>query len=494
MLNNQSVLFLFGRWTAFMYFYVFLCISTYSQSFSQSDSLYQYLTIAAKNNPYVLQKFYEYKAALQKVPQVGALQDPDFTIGVFVQPMELVAGNEVADLKLMQMFPWFGTLKAAKDEMSLMAKAKFESFREAKLQVFFDVRQSWFELQKIQNEIRFTEKNLDILKTIERLTLVKYKASPTGGGGGSSKGTYQSTAPSQNFSGSSSGMKGMVGAAGSQPGSATNQSTQAGMSSGPMGSLSGGTSLADLYRIRIEMGDLENNIALLKNQITTVTARFNSYLNRIPLTPVTLPDSLTPDSLGISLSMVTDSVIAHNPMLGMLLYERQSIDVRKKMVTRMGYPMIGLGVDYSVISKSDMSTSSMNGKDMIMPMATLTLPIYRNKYNAMKKETDFLKSANEQNYQATVNSLQTEYYEASQLYKDGARRIILYDNQSSLAEKTLDIMLSGFATAETPLTDILRVRQQTLDYEFKKIEAIADYNLAISWLQRLMATQTIKEN
>jgi outer membrane protein TolC len=181
-------------------------------------------------------------------------------------------------------------------------------------------------------------------------------------------------------------------------------------------------------------------------------------------------------------------------MLGMLLFERQSLDAKKKMVTRMGYPMIGLGIDYSVISKSDMSTSSMNGKDMIMPMATLTLPIYRNKYNAMKKESDLLKTANEQNYQTTVNNLQAEYYEASQLLKDGERRMKLFDNQSLLAGKTLEIMLSGFATAGIPLTDILRVRQQTIDYEFQKIEAIADYNLGISWLQRLMATQTIKEN
>ena len=471
-------------------FNVFLCLSSYSQS----DSLYQYLTIAAKNNPTVIQKFYEYKAALQKVPQVGGLQDPEFTIGVFIQPMELVAGNEVADLKLMQMFPWFGTLKAAKDEMSLMAKAKFESFREAKIQVFFDVRQSWYELQKIQNEIRSSEKNLEILNMIERLTLVKFKAAPTGGKGSSSRSSSMSNTPSQNNTSSSSGMQGMGGNEGNQPGSTSNQSVQSGMQTNSMGSASGNTGLADLYRIRIEMGDLENNIALLKNQMTTMTARFNLYLNRSPISTVQLPDSLVPDTLGIALSSVTDSVLVHNPMLGMLLFERQSLDAKKKMVTRMGYPMIGLGVEYSVISKSDMSVSSMNGKDMIMPMATLTLPIYRNKYNAMKKETDLLKTANEQNYQATVNSLQTEYYEASQLIKDGERRIKLYDNQSLLAEKTLDIMLSGFATAETPLTDILRVRQQTIDYEFKKIEAIADYNLGISWLQRLMAIQTIKEN
>ena len=90
---------------------------------------------------------------------------------------------------------------------------------------------------------------------------------------------------------------------------------------------------------------------------------------------------------------------------------------------------MGLGVNYSVISKSEMSTSPMNGQDMIMPMLTVTLPIYRKKYTAMQTETKFLKAASEQNYQATVNALQTEYYEALQLYNDAQRRTKLYDNQ-----------------------------------------------------------------
>ncbi len=47
-----------------------------------------------------------------------------------------------------------------------------------------------------------------------------------------------------------------------------------------MGSSAGSSSLADLYRIQIEAGDLENNMALLKNQQNTLVAQFNSYLNR----------------------------------------------------------------------------------------------------------------------------------------------------------------------------------------------------------------------
>jgi hypothetical protein len=71
-----------------------ILITEFGTSFGQSrndskDSLYYYLELAAKNNPTVLQKFYEYQAALQKIPQVGSLPDPELTIGVFLKPMEL---------------------------------------------------------------------------------------------------------------------------------------------------------------------------------------------------------------------------------------------------------------------------------------------------------------------------------------------------------------------------------------------------------------------
>lgn len=485
-MNYYPFLKLLYRVLVISYFNVFLCISTYAQS----DSLSQYLVLAAKNNPTVLQKFYEYKAALQKVPQVGGLPDPELTVGVFIQPMELVEGNEVADLRLTQMFPWFGTLRAAKDEMSFMAKAKFESFRDAQLQVFFDVKRTWFELQKIQKDIQLSEQNIEILRTIERLSLIKFKAPPASGNSSVPSGVQVSTGSSQNNS-NPQVMQSMGGNSGNQGVTNSNQAFS-GMQPNSMGSTAGGSGLADLYRIQIEISDLENNVELLKSQIRTTTARFNSYLNRPSLSPVYLPDDLIPDSLGSSLQSVNDSMLTRNPMLSMLTYEQQSLEARKKMVTRMGYPMMGLGVDYSIISKSAMSTSSMNGKDMIMPMATLTLPIYRKKYNAMKSETEFLKTANKQNYQATANSLHTDYYEAIQLYQDAQRRMKLFDSQSKLTKKTLDIMLKSFATASSGLTDILRVRQQTLDYDFKQIEAIADYNSAIAWLQRLTANSPIQ--
>ena len=106
----------------------------------KTDSLNYYLEIAEKYNPTVMQRYNEYQAALQKIPQAGSLPDPQLEMGFYLSPMELMAGNQVADVKLMQMFPWFGVLKNAKDEMSLMAKAKYEAFVDAKLQVYFDAQ------------------------------------------------------------------------------------------------------------------------------------------------------------------------------------------------------------------------------------------------------------------------------------------------------------------------------------------------------------------
>jgi outer membrane protein TolC len=129
---------------------------------------------------------------------------------------------------------------------------------------------------------------------------------------------------------------------------------------------------------------------------------------------------------------------------------------------------------------------------MLMPIVTVTLPIYRKKYNAMMNEAELLKSATSYNYQSAANSLQAEYYQAVQLYQDSKRRIKLYDNQYQLASKSFDLMLKSFSVSNSALNDVLRIRQQTLDYELRQVEAVADFNTAIAWLKRLMAVSQIQ--
>jgi len=451
---------------------LFLALYSYTTAFGQEkDSLMFYLGVAAKNNPTVLQKYAEYEAALQKVPQVGSLPDPELSAGVFLSPMEQIGGNQLADFRLMQMFPWFGTLKAAK------------------LQVFFEVQQTWFELYKVQQAIEISQKNIEILNTLEQLSLIKFKSASISGTSSSSSASNMKNNVSQNSSSGSSGMQTMGG-------NSANSNNNAGQTSGSMQNKAmnspGGSGLTDLYRIQIEISDLENNIAFLNDQKNTVVARFNNVLNRPVQETVKIPDTIKSNALNMPLLSVADSILVQNPMLAMLNYEKQSLDARKEMVTLMGYPMIGLGLNYSLIGKNPMSNLEMNGNDMIMPMVTLTLPIYRKKYKAMKTEVDKLKTATVQEIQGTSNSLKNEYYETVQNYEDAQRKISLYAKQYSLANQSLRILIKSFSASSVGLTDILIVQQQTLDYELKQVQAVADFNTAIAKLQRLMANLQIQ--
>ena len=460
--------------------------------FSQTDSLYHYLDIASKNNPVVMKNYYEFQAALEKVPQAASLQDPQLQAEIFLTPMELIGGKQVAGFQFMQMFPWFGTLRAAKDEMSLMANASYETFRDSRLQVFYDVQKTWYELYKLKKEIEISERNIEILRTIERLAIIRFKTAPVGNGSASSSAPAMPSSQSSP-GGSTSSMQGMGNSA-----SGNNASNQSVQRSGAMqdNTMSNGGSfgLADLYRIQIEIGELVNNMAMLKNQRNVVMARFNSFLNRQMLSPVFVPDSLMIDTVTFNVTTIKDSMLFNNPMLGMLDFEKQSLDARKKMVTRMGYPMVGLGLNYIVVSENDMSASEMNGEDMIMPMVSISLPIYRKKYKAMRNETDIRNASVEQQYIAASNNLRTEYYEALQLYEDSKRRIRLFYDQGILAKSSLNIMMKGFATSTSSLTDILRVRQQVLDYDYRHVEAVADYYTAVAWLKRLGAVQPFFNN
>jgi outer membrane protein TolC len=412
-----------------------LLIATLSSSLpgNAQDSLSYYLEHAALNNPGVKAKYLEYSAALEKVPQASSLPDPELQFGYFIKPMQLLMGNQVADIRLMQMFPWFGVLKAAKDEASKIAVAKFESFRDAKEELYFNVKSSYYQVYRTIYEIGIANKNLDILKSLEQIVLVKFST----GGAGSSSG---------------SGMSG-----------------------------SGKNDMVNLLRVQIEMRELENRIALLQDQLTTDKVSFNRYLNRVPSSEVFTGDSLTEVPVPSDILTLADSLVNH-PMVKMFEAESEANASKLAMVTRMGYPMIGLGLNYSIVKKRDGVPPMMNGNDMIMPMISVTLPIYRKKYKAMRHEAEFMRDAATVSAENVTNNLRVNFQETMQNLNDAGRRVKLYTEQALLANKSVQLLITSFSANGTDFEEVLRMEQQLLDYQFKKVEAVVDKNTSISQL------------
>lgn len=463
------------------------------------DSLAVYMERAVKNNPKVRADFAAYQASLQRVAPAGSLPDPELGFSFYLKQMEQVNGKEVGTLNLMQMFPWFGTLKAARSEMSWMANASYEKFRESSLDVAYNVQVQWYQLNSIQARLTNVRENIKLLKSLEEVALYRYK-SP------GAKGRTGSPAPSSSVSSSASSAMatptaggGMSGMGGASSGSISSSTIAAGQSASmgsnmPSSSMSGSSGgMSDVLRIQIERTELENTLETTQSQFISTLAVFNALLGRPSATSAFVPDTLQLKPFIANDAAVWQVVVERNPMLAMWKAERASYEAKGEMVKKMGYPMIGIGLEYMINSKkpmdpNDMNTmSSMNGMDMIMPMVKFTLPIYRKKYKAQLSDSKFMKQSAELQYQNAHNELQASFVAINLRITDASRKIVLYAKQRQLAQTTFELMLREFATSSVSLTDVLQVQRELLNYSLKQVESVVEYNTAVAEFEKIIA-------
>jgi outer membrane protein TolC len=461
-------------------FHILLILLIAGSAFGQS--LDQYLVIAAENNPNLKSGFLRYQAALERVPQVGSLPDPQLSFGFFIQPMERFAGNQRGSISVMQMFPWVGTLEAAKEEMALMAKAEFEAFNEARAMLFYEVKTTWYAMQKLNEAITITTGSVELLKTMEQIALVRFKSGgqrgPVSGGSGTYQGTRSSGTGNQG-----SGMGGMNMQAPNTPATTLQQNSTTAMAG--MDNMTGGGNMTDVLRIQLEINELQNQLSLLHDSKKPLEARFNQLLNRQTGEPVMLTDTVVAVQAPVPLSQIPDSIRHNNPMLKMLEFEEEALIAQSKMNRKMGLPMVGLGLQYDIFQPGENSPAMMNGNNMLMPMVTVSLPLWRKKHRAAVRESEIMQQSVAGQKEDLHNQLMVSYVDAVRDFRDAERRLKLYQEQASLANQVLNLLLVQYSTAGTNFEEVLRMQQQLLDYRLQHLNAIIDGNLSVAAMERL---------
>ncbi|MDR0510975.1 MAG: TolC family protein [Rikenellaceae bacterium] len=457
-------------------------------AYGQTDSLARWLDVAARNNPGVQAAHTSWQAALQRLPQAGAWQDPQFDAGFFLQPMMLSEGRQVAEFRLMQMFPWFGARKAARTEAENMAQMAFEQLREARDGLFLDVYTQWFTLCRLRRQEICTRRSVELLAQLEELAMKRFS---TGGAASS----YTAAAPSPSGGGTvaMNGMAGMSSASPVSPASpsgmppALPQPSPAGAMPA-MGAAGGG--MSEVLRIRLEIIELESRVEDLLSETAAAKARFNALLNRAADAEVVVPDTLAQIAFRLDLDTASAQIAARNPMIAMLGAEAASYKAKAQMDKRMSYPMFGVGLQYMLMKKTapdpmTVGSNPMNGKDMLMPMASVSLPIFRGRYRAQQRENALMQQSARERQADALNTLTAELHRLRHELDGASRRIALYRRQSELARTTCNLALQEFIAGRGPLSDAIAVQRQLLNYELETAVAVAAYNTMVANIQKL---------
>lgn len=420
----------------------------------------EYLEQAAQSNPGLKVKFNEYLAVLEKQNQMGTLPDPELAFAFFITPMERVMGRQNADISLMQMFPWKGTNMAAKEEAGHMAKAKFEEFREAKSMLFFDVKMTWFENYLLEKQKESINESLDLLAIVESLVLQKMATDNT-----------QALQLPQRKPESSKSMEEM------------------GKSSEKMKmeSSSSGSAYIEFLQVQMQRNELENELVILEEQKKFLWTKWEAFFNNSPPT-LEFGGQLPDPELPISLIEFNDELISNNPMLKMYKEEEKSFMAKEKMNKNMGYPMIGVGLQYSIFSPSEMAfmEEDMNGRNMLMPMLKFTLPIWRKKIDAAVKEAQIMRTSMAFQYEETINQLKVDYAKSMSQFLSALRNIQLYQKQAVLNEQAKDIILVQYAHGNTSLDQVFSIMQKLVDYQFQHVSAVVEAQIATAMMEKIL--------
>ncbi|MEA5044840.1 MAG: TolC family protein [Petrimonas sp.] len=456
-----------------------------SVAVAQTETLADYLEIAARNNRGLKADYLDYQASLQKIPQAGAIPDPQLDMGYYLKPMDIIDGSRVADFTLMQMFPWFGTRKAAQTEAGHMAKMTFEKFRESRDNLYLNVYTQWFILGSLQQKLLNNRESRKLLEQLEVLSIRKF-SSPSASTSASS--LYSPSTPSAAASSGNSGMAGMGGMNGSAQSANAVPASSAGGNMQGMNSSSPG--MSDVLRVQLEIAELDNAMESVQSAIKAEKAKFNTLLNRPLEYEVHIPDSLEKIPFVLDIPSAMEQLSAQNPMLGMINEESLAYKAKAKMDEKMGLPMLGVGLQYSLIKKRmDMGipVTDMNGMDMLMPMVSITIPVFRNKYKAQLKESEYRRQASREKYEDTYNMLEAELVRIKHLLDDASRQISLSEKQTGLALTTYNLVVQEFVTGKSDLSNVIQVQRQLLDYRLKRAEAVATYNTMVASAQRLIS-------
>ena len=248
----------------------------------------------------------------------------------------------------------------------------------------------------------------------------------------------------------------------------------------------GRTTMADVLRVQMEIKEKSAQLEFYRDQEKNLETHFNALLNRLPDAEIVVQDSINILPVQIDYQALMDSVLANNPEMQGLHKQQEALDSKVEVAKKSAMPSFGLGLNYAVINpRTDIETAiPKNGQDMLMPTATISIPLYRKKYKALIKEAEFQQKGISDNIENTRNSLRTELIGAINQYRDADRKVVLYNELLVQARQTLNILMQSYTGGQTGYEEVLRVERQLLQYQLELEKAKADFDVSIALVEK----------
>ena len=234
----------------------------------------------------------------------------------------------------------------------------------------------------------------------------------------------------------------------------------------------GKASAVDVLKLQMRQHDLEQLMQILERQFISEQTSINKLLNRHKGIPIEAADSL---SLPKFLEDISSDQLSLHPEL--IKYDKlyRSIEQSELLNQKEQKPMIGFGLDYVAVSERPNMSFSDNGKDIVMPMVSLSIPIFNKKYASKTKQHELKQEELLFDKQARKNRLETLLDKA--INQRVSAKISFNTNAKNLgkAKNAEEILIKNYEAGTINFNDVLDIQELQLKFEMNQIKAIKSF-------------------
>ena len=411
------------------------------------SGLNDYLAYAALNNPQLESAFNHWKAALEMVTPAHTLPDPRFNYGYYIQQVETRVGPQESSLGISQTFPWFGKLKLQGQAALASANAAQEQYESAKLTLFDEVKQAYYELYYLGQTIDITRENVELLQQFEQIAESKYRAD-----------------------------------------TATN---------------------GDVLKAQVELDKLRDQLRTLEGMQGPTDARLNAALNRPPETPLSFPvdfgrrkpsaatgriiaqltaaNSKLNASASPSIQGLLAKLQTNNPDLKSLDYQAQRDQRNIALARRQFFPDVTLGVNDILTGPARMPNVPDSGKDAVIASFSVNIPLWWEKYRAEERAAQSRYDATREARQNQANLLSTNLKLAAFKYQDAERKVVLYRYALiPKANENLDVIRRSYQAGKSDFLSLIDAERVLLEFQLTYQRAVTDREEGLATVEKLV--------
>jgi outer membrane protein TolC len=234
----------------------------------------------------------------------------------------------------------------------------------------------------------------------------------------------------------------------------------------------GKASAVDVLKLQIRQNELQQQKEVLQQQYIAEQAVFNNLLNRDESILVEVVDGM---DIPKEDPILEKEALTLNPEL--LKYDQlyESVVQSELLNQKENAPSLGFGLDYVTVSERPDMSFSDNGKDIVMPMVTLSIPIFNNKFKSVTKQNQMRQQEIELQKQERLNVLENTFAKALSQRNEARIAYTIQAKNLDQAKDAEEILIKNYETGTIDFNDVLDIQELQLKFQLNQIQSVQMY-------------------